>query len=113
VNRHIRINQWKQGVTPVAASLVVADERNFNIVLDIGIRIIDSLTVAKFVAKSLSENGIRYWEDDNGFGSGTPEPYNCFAIAGSNILYYSDLAKIIKIKRTADGITVNIPCFGM
>jgi len=113
VNQSRITRQWKWCVTPVAAEFVVHDERHFNIVLDIDTRVTDTLTVAKFVAKSLLENGIRFWEDDNGFGSAKQEPYNCFMLAGSNILYYNDLAKIIKIKRNTTGITVTIPCIGL
>lgn len=109
--KHIACN-WKWRVTPVAAEFVVSDERTFSIVLDINTSITDTLTVAKFVALSLSENGIRFWEDDNGFSSQQPEPYNCFALSGCPLMH-EDLAKIIAINRNTTGITVRIPCIGM
>jgi hypothetical protein len=102
---------WKYDRTPVAASIADRNDNGFKLVLSFTTKEESMDAVIGFVATSLRNNGIRYWDDDNTI-SDLNHNDGCmmvFSVSGSPMTQ-SELAKKVSVTIHGDLFRVSIPC---
>ena len=102
--------KWNYDRTPVAASIADRNDNGFKLVLSFKTNA-SIKSVIDFVATSLLNNGIRYWDDDNTI-SDLNHNDGCmmvFAVSGSPTML-SDLANQVSVTRDGGVVRVSIPC---
>lgn len=102
--------KWNYAKTVVSASIADRTNECFNLVLSFKTNA-SVESVIGFVATSLLNNGIRYWDDDNTI-SDLNHNDGCmmvFAVSGSPTML-GDLANQVSVTRDGGVVRVSIPC---